>query len=94
MYKIVLARDFEMPSRSRPSVRPPSDPPLETTPSAQKKEKTRRRLEDEGGTLGLLVTTQLEVLAALEGKLGLGLGLLEGFARKEWIESYLAGSAL
>ena len=53
-----------------------------------------RSLEDEGGTLGLLVTTQLEVLAALEGKLGLGLGLLEGFARKEWIESYLAGSAL
>ena len=32
-------------------------------------------LEDKGGTLGLLVTAKLEVLAALEGELGLGLAL-------------------
>jgi hypothetical protein len=33
----------------------------------------KTRLEDESGTLGLLVTTQLEVLATLERKLCLGL---------------------
>lgn len=33
------------------------------------------RLENEGSTLGLLVTTQLEVLAALQGELELGLAL-------------------
>jgi hypothetical protein len=39
----------------------------------------RPRLEHEGGTLGLLVTTQLEVLASLQGQLQLGLarGALE-----------------
>lgn len=31
------------------------------------------RLEDESSTLGLLVTTELEVLASLEGELCLGL---------------------
>jgi hypothetical protein len=41
-----------------------------TTPKAQqKREKQGMRLEDESGTLGLLVTTELEVLASLEGEL-------------------------
>ena len=41
-----------------------------TTPRAQqKREKEDARLEDESGTLGLLVTTKLEVLASLEGEL-------------------------
>jgi hypothetical protein len=41
-----------------------------TTPKAQQNEKREvTRLEDEGGALGLLVTTELEVLASLEGKL-------------------------
>ena len=31
------------------------------------------RLEDEGGTLGLLVAAELEVLATLDGELGPGL---------------------
>jgi hypothetical protein len=39
----------------------------------QKPNKEIERLEDKSGTLGLLVTTQLEVLAALEGELLLGL---------------------
>jgi hypothetical protein len=41
-----------------------------TTPKAQqKREKEEMRLEDKSGTLGLLVTTELEVLASLEGEL-------------------------
>jgi hypothetical protein len=41
-----------------------------TTPKAQqKREKEGTRLEDESSTLGLLVTTELEVLASLEGEL-------------------------
>lgn len=41
-----------------------------TTPKAQqKREKEGTRLEDKSGTLGLLVTTKLEVLASLEGEL-------------------------
>ena len=41
-----------------------------TTPKAQQNEKRGvTRLEDESGTLGLLVTTELEVLASLEGEL-------------------------
>ena len=36
-------------------------------------QKGKTRLEREGGTLGLLLTTELEVLASLEGQLGLGL---------------------
>jgi hypothetical protein len=41
-----------------------------TTPKAQqKREKEEMRLEDESSTLGLLVTTKLEVLATLEGEL-------------------------
>ncbi|KAL2274927.1 hypothetical protein FJTKL_02659 [Diaporthe vaccinii] len=41
--------------------------------------KRASRLEHKGGTLGLLVTTQLEVLASLQGQLQLGLarGALE-----------------
>jgi hypothetical protein len=43
---------------------------LKTTPKVQqKREKEEMRLEDKGGTLGLLVTTELEVLASLEGEL-------------------------
>ena len=43
---------------------------LKTTPKAQqKREKEEMRLEDKSGTLGLLVTTKLEVLASLEGEL-------------------------
>ena len=42
-----------------------------TTPKAQqKREKEGTRLEDKSGTLGLLVTTELEVLASLECELG------------------------
>jgi hypothetical protein len=41
-----------------------------TTPKAQqKREKEEMRSEDKGSTLGLLVTTELEVLASLEGEL-------------------------
>jgi hypothetical protein len=41
-----------------------------TTPKVQQKEKRKvTRLEDKSGTLGLLVTTELEVLASLEGEL-------------------------
>ena len=41
-----------------------------TTPKAQQNEKREMtRLEDEGSTLGLLVTTELEVLASLESEL-------------------------
>jgi hypothetical protein len=39
----------------------------------QKPNKEMERLEDESSTLGLLVTTKLEVLAALESELLLGL---------------------
>jgi hypothetical protein len=47
---------------------------LKTTPRAQqKREKEETRLEDKGSTLGLLVTTELEVLASLKGELCLGL---------------------
>lgn len=43
---------------------------LKTTPRAQqKREKQGKRLEDKSGTLGLLVTTKLEVLASLESEL-------------------------
>lgn len=47
-----------------------------TTPRAQqKREKEEMRLEDKSGTLGLLVTTKLEVLASLEGELrGISIG--------------------
>jgi hypothetical protein len=43
---------------------------LKTTPKVQqKREKVEMRLEDESSTLGLLVTTELEVLASLESEL-------------------------
>lgn len=43
---------------------------LKTAPRAQqKREKEGTRLEDKSGTLGLLVTTKLEVLASLESEL-------------------------
>lgn len=48
-------------------------PPQKTTPRAQQKREQGIRLEDESSTLGLLVTTQLEVLASLESELCLGL---------------------
>jgi hypothetical protein len=49
-----------------------------TTPKAQqKREKEEMRLEDESGTLGLLVTTKLEVLATLEGKLMMSMIVLD-----------------
>jgi hypothetical protein len=50
----------------------PSRPPR----SPSKEENKGTRLEDEGGTLGLLVTAELEVLASLERELCLGLPLV------------------
>jgi hypothetical protein len=45
-----------------------------TTPRAQQRRENKGTcLEDEGGTLGLLVTAKLEVLASLERELCLGL---------------------
>jgi hypothetical protein len=53
-----------------PSVKAVHTARQKTTPKAQqKREKQGMRLEDESGTLGLLVTTELEVLASLEGEL-------------------------
>jgi hypothetical protein len=49
-------------------------PPVEATPrSCKKRGKKGTRSEDESSTLGLLVTTELEVLASLERELCLGL---------------------
>ena len=51
-----------------------------TTPRAQqRREYNGTRLEDKGSTLGLLVTTELEVLASLKCQLCLGLRSLEVF---------------
>jgi hypothetical protein len=53
-----------------------------TTPKAQQRREYKgTRLEDKGGTLGLLVSTELEVLASLERELCLGLGLLDMYGR-------------
>lgn len=52
-------------------------PPEMTTPRPTKREE-RMRLEHKSGTLGLLVTTKLEVLASLERELCLGLKLVLG----------------
>jgi hypothetical protein len=51
-------------------------PPQKTTPRAQQNREQETRLEDKSRTLGLLVTTELEVLASLEGELCLGLDVV------------------
>jgi hypothetical protein len=49
---------------------------LKTTPRTQQKRETGMRLEDESGTLGLLVTAELEVLASLERELSRSAAIL------------------
>jgi hypothetical protein len=51
----------------------PSPPPRRPS----KEENKGTRLEDEGGTLGLLVTAELEVLASLKRELCLGLHFIK-----------------
>jgi hypothetical protein len=61
-------------------------PPVEATPRPCKKRgKKGTHSEDESSALGLLVTTELEVLASLERELCLGLKVVSiGSVRQVW----------